>query len=245
MDDPVLKSAEDLEQAAVYLRPDPAADILFDACCGDGTVSAFFAPKVKMVVACDTSMPLLKQAQELISERQALTNVSFREADPEELPFPAGAFSLLCSRRDFQGFSDLDRVLAEFYRVLRWEGRMAFIDTLLPDDPAAAAFFQELNRLRDGGYGRAFTLGEWRQALASSPFRIDVSLTFQTTVSFPNWCRSALLPAATSARLRELWLGAPAGIADHFQLKTFAGEVESFVVRRILVFAFHPPKPSR
>jgi ubiquinone/menaquinone biosynthesis C-methylase UbiE len=245
MEEQVLTEAAEIEEAAAYLRPDAAADMLFDACCGHGAVSAYFAPRVKMVIASDTSMEILKKAQELISERKALGNVLFREADPEDLSFPAGAFSLLCCRRDFQRFFDLQRVLAEFYRVLRWEGKMVFIDTLLPEDPAAADFYGEINRLRDPGYVRAFRLEEWQTALESSAFRIDEVRTFETRVSFRDWCGEALLSSASTERLQDLFLSAPPAATAPFRLKTFGGVVENFRVRRLLVKAFHPPKPVR
>ena len=245
MEEQILSGAADLDEAAAYLLPDASADILFDACCGNGAVSAYFSHRVKMVIASDNSMELLKKAQELISEKRALNNVLFREADPEDLSFPAGAFSLLCCRRDFQRFSDLDRVLAEFYRVLRWEGKMVFIDTLLPDNPDAADFYHKINELRDPGYVRAFPLAEWRYAADSCQFRIDEVSTFLAPIPFQNWCREALLPSATIGKIKNLFLSAPPEVIRHFNPKTFGGELESFTVRRFLVKAFHPPKPAR
>lgn len=245
MEEPVLTGTADLDEAAAYLLPDAAGDLLFDACCGNGAVSAYFSPKVKMVIASDTSMEILKKAQELISEKKALNNVLFREADPEDLSFPAGAFSLLCCRRDFQRFFDLDRVLAEFYRVLRWESRMVIIDTLLPEDHLAARFYQEINQLRDPGYVRAFTLEEWRSALDSSPFRIDGLRNFTTRIAFSDWCAEALLTPAAMERLEDLFVQAPPPAAAYFQPKTFGGRMETFTVQRILVKAYHPAKPVR
>ena len=220
MEELMLTGTADLDEAAAYFLPDAGADILFDASCGNGAVSAYFSTKVKMVIAADTSMAVLKKAQELLSERMTLNNVLFREADPEDLSFPAGAFSLLCCRRDFQRFFDLDRVLAEFYRVLRWEGKMVIIDTLPPEDPAAAEFYQELNLLRDPEYVRAFRLEEWQRALDASPFRIDEIRTFTTRISFQDWCGQALLPAAAAERIQNLFFTAPAKATGPFDFKT-------------------------
>ena len=80
---------EDLKEAAALLKP-TSDDILLDVACGGGHTALYFAPMVRSVVASDLTMQMLKKAQEHISEEGGIDNVTFREADAEDLPFPAG-----------------------------------------------------------------------------------------------------------------------------------------------------------
>jgi len=90
-------SGEDLAEAARLLKP-TTEDSLLDVACGGGHTALYFAPLVRSVVASDLTMQMLKRAQEYISEEGGVENVTFREADAEDLPFPAGAFTLLTCR---------------------------------------------------------------------------------------------------------------------------------------------------
>src|SRR5512145_2547014 len=154
-------SGEDLAEAARLLKP-TTEDSLLDVACGGGHTALYFAPLVRSVVASDLTMQMLKRAQEYISEEGGVENVTFREADAEDLPFPSGSFTLLTCRIAPHHFPDVPRALREFHRVLRRkEGRMVIIYTLLPEDAEIATFFQTAERLRDPTHVRAYTRQEW------------------------------------------------------------------------------------
>ena len=112
---------DDLVEAARLLQPTPE-DSLLDVACGGGHTALFFAPLVRSVVASDLTMQMLKKAQEYIAEEGKVENVTFREADAEDLPFPAGSFTLLTCRIAAHHFPDVPRALEEFHRVLRRRG---------------------------------------------------------------------------------------------------------------------------
>ncbi len=162
-------TGDDLAEAVRLLKPTPE-DTLLDVACGGGHTALYFAPLVRSVVASDLTMQMLKRAQEYISEEGGVENVTFREADAEDLPFPAGAFTLLTCRIAPHHFPDVPRALQEFHRVLRRGGRMVIIDTLLPDDPEIAEFYQTMEKMRDQTHVRAYRKDEWTRMVEEAGF---------------------------------------------------------------------------
>ncbi len=233
--------SEDLEEAMKLLQPTPE-DALLDVACGGGHTALFFAPKVRSVVASDLTMQMLKKAQEYISEEGGVENVTFREADAEDLPFPAGAFTLLTCRIAPHHFPDVPRALREFHRVLRRGGRMAIVDTLMPDDPEIAEFFQTMEKMRDPTHVRIFREDEWIRMAEEANFIVHATRIFEKTHDFQEWAKRAGLKREGIQRLNQFIYKAPAKIHDYFQIETFAGEVESYTDKKLLLFASRPEK---
>ncbi len=168
-----FSGGKDLEEAVRLLRP-THDDNMLDVACGGGHMALYFSPMVRQVVASDLTMQMLKKAQEHIAEEGRVDNVVFREADAEDLPFPAGSFTILTCRIAPHHFPDVPRALSEFHRVLRRGGRMVIIDTLLPADPEIADFFQTMEKMRNPTHVRAFSEEQWRHMI------LDAELILQT-----------------------------------------------------------------
>ncbi len=105
---------------------------------GAGAFALALAPLVREVVGVDVVPELLAEAR-----KRAVENAEFVEGDAEELPFPSGAFDLVCTARTLHHVPRPEVVLAEMTRVLRPGGAMLVVDQLAPVDPLAAI---ELNR---------------------------------------------------------------------------------------------------
>lgn len=238
---PGFSQGIDLEEAARLLQP-TQDDILLDVACGGGHSALFFAPMVRSVVASDLAMQMLKRAQEFISEEGGVENVTFREADAEDLPFPAGAFTLLTCRIAPHHFPDVPRALGEFHRVLRRGGRMAIIDTLLPDDPEIAEFMHTYEQMRDPTHVRAYTQQDWSTMVEAADFILHDIKVIPKTHEFQEWARRTGLNREGVQRLNKLFIEASTKIQDFFQVETFAGEVESFTDQKILIYASRPAK---
>jgi ubiquinone/menaquinone biosynthesis C-methylase UbiE len=234
-------TGEDLVESALLLKPTPE-DILLDVACGGGHTALYFAPMVRSVVASDLTMQMLKRAQEYISEEGGVENVTFREADAEDLPFPAGAFTLLTCRIAPHHFPDVPRALREFYRVLRRGGRMALIDTLLPEDPEIAAFYQTMEKMRDPTHIRAHTEAEWVAMVTEAGFNVHTTRIFPKTHDFQEWAKRAGLNREGIQTLNRYFIESSAKVHDYFQIETFAGEVESYTDRKLLIYAARPEK---
>jgi ubiquinone/menaquinone biosynthesis C-methylase UbiE len=232
---------EDLAEADRLLQPTPE-DVLLDVACGGGHTALYFAPKVRSVVASDLTMAMLKKAQEFISEEGGVENVTFREADAEDLPFPAGSFTLLTCRIAPHHFPDIPRALREFHRVLRRGGRMAIVDTLLPEDPEVADFYQTMEKMRDPTHVQAHTVPEWTSMVEEAGFILHATKTFPKTHDFQEWAKRSGMHREGIQQLNAYFMKSSAKVHDYFQIETFAGEVESYTDRKLLIYASRPEK---
>ncbi|WP_432823716.1 class I SAM-dependent methyltransferase [Trichloromonas sp.] len=233
---------EDLDEAVNLLKP-TSEDIMLDVACGGGHTALHFAPLVRSVVASDLTMLMLKKAQEYISDEGGVDNVTFREADAEDLPFPSGSFTLLTCRIAPHHFPDVPRALREFHRVLRRQGgRMVIIDTLLPDEPEIAEFYQTMEKMRDPTHVRAHSRQEWIQMIEEAGFHVEATKTFNKTHDFPVWAKRAGLTREGVKTLARYFIDSPAKVHDYFQIETFAGEVESYTDQKLLLYATRTDK---
>jgi len=227
---------EDLEEAARLLEPSHD-DNMLDVACGGGHMALFFAPMVRQVVASDLTMQMLKKAQEHIAEEGRVDNVVFREADAEDLPFPAGSFTLLTCRIAPHHFADVPQALREFHRVLRRGGRMAIIDTLMPSDPEIAEFFQTMEKMRNPTHIKAFSEDEWQKMIQDSELILQETMIISKTHDFQEWTKTAGLNRTKVQELNKFFMDAPQKIHDYFKIESFAGEVESYTDKKLLIYA--------
>ena len=236
-----FSAGEDLEEAARLLKPSHD-DNMLDVACGGGHMALFFAPMVRQVVASDLTMQMLKKAQEHIADEGQVDNVVFREADAEDLPFPAGSFTLLTCRIAAHHFADVPQALREFHRVLRRGGRMMIIDTLIPPDPEVAEFFQTMEKMRNPTHLKPFSEIEWTNMIDESDLILQETLTVSKTHDFQEWTKTAGLKREKVQELNKFFMDASPKIHDYFKIESFAGEIESYTDQKILIYATRKEK---
>jgi SAM-dependent methyltransferase len=78
------------------------------------------------VTATDLGPGMMSLAEELARKR-GLTNIEFREANAESLPFVDKSYDVLTCRFGVMFFPDLPKALRECFRVLKPGGRAAFV----------------------------------------------------------------------------------------------------------------------
>ena len=135
------------------------ADTVLDVACGPGLVAAAFARVARHVTGIDLTPAMIDRARALVGER-GLANVTLQVGDVRPLPYDDGAFSLVVSRFAFHHFPDPGAVLREMARVCAPGGRLVVADTAVSPDPARAAAFNRMERLRDPSHVRALSLAE-------------------------------------------------------------------------------------
>ncbi len=78
------------------------------------------------VTATDLGPGMMSLAEEL-AQKKGITNIEFREASAESLPFTEESYDVLTCRFGVMFFPDLGKALGECRRVLRPGGRAAFV----------------------------------------------------------------------------------------------------------------------
>jgi ubiquinone/menaquinone biosynthesis C-methylase UbiE len=78
------------------------------------------------VTATDLGPGMMSLAEEL-ARKKDITNIEFREASAESLPFPDQSYDVLTCRFGIMFFPDLPKALRECFRVLKPGGHAAFV----------------------------------------------------------------------------------------------------------------------
>jgi len=78
------------------------------------------------VTASDLGPGMISLAEEL-ARKKGITNIEFREASAESLPFPDESYDALTCRFGIMFFPDLPKALRECFRVLKPGGRAVFV----------------------------------------------------------------------------------------------------------------------
>ena len=166
------------------------ADIVLDVACGPGLVVAAFARVCRHVTGIDLTPAMIDTARALVTER-GLGNVTLTVGDVPPLPYDDGAFSVVVSRFAFHHFPDPGAVLREMVRVCRPGGRVVVADAA--PDPAKAAAFNRMEKLRDPSHARALSLSELTGLFddaglgdpAVTRYRLDAELDGLLSRSYP------------------------------------------------------------
>ena len=172
-------------------RPQPD-DTALDVACGGGIVVCAFAPHVRRATGIDVTPAMLERARALAAER-GLSNVSWRQGDVSALPYDDASFTIVVTRFAFHHFLDPLAVLREMVRVCAPGGRVV-VDTCASENPAKAAEFNRLEKLRDPSHARNLTptelkglfgaVGLPQPQMSSYELRSDVASLLAR--SFPN-----------------------------------------------------------
>ncbi len=111
---------------AAHLRPGMR---VLDLASGVGDPALSIAREVApsgRVTATDLGPGMMSLAEEL-ARKKGLTNIDFREANAESLPFADKSYDVLTCRFGVMFFPDLPKALCECFRVLKPLGRAVFV----------------------------------------------------------------------------------------------------------------------
>jgi SAM-dependent methyltransferase len=153
-----ITNADAVRMIVEAARPGPD-DTVLDVACGGGIVVCAFAPHVRRATGIDVTPAMLNEAQRLAAEK-GLTNVEWHRGDVNSLPFEDGSSAIVVTRFSVHHFPDPAAVLREMARVCAPGGRLVVVDMYASQDPAKAAEFNRLERLRDPSHMRSLTLPE-------------------------------------------------------------------------------------
>jgi ubiquinone/menaquinone biosynthesis C-methylase UbiE len=225
----VHAGGEDLRQMVLQAELRGSERVL-DAGSGAGHTALAFAPHVAQVVSVDLSQAMLAQGEHLAAER-GLTNVEFRQADVESLPFDGGTFDLIVSRYSAHHWPHPHAALAEFRRLLRPSGRLLLDDIVSYDDFTYDTHLQALELLRDRSHVRDHSTTAWKTMLQQADFAAEVVFTWSLRLDFASWVQRMATPVEDVAAIRRLLDNAPAEVRELLQIETD----HSFALRGALI----------
>jgi ubiquinone/menaquinone biosynthesis C-methylase UbiE len=153
-----ITNANALRMIVEAATPGPG-DTVLDVACGGGIIVCAFAPEVKHATGIDMTPAMLDRARQLAAEN-SLANVSWDQGDVGLLPYADGAFDIVVTRFSMHHFLDPFGVLREMLRVRAPGGRVVVVDMHASEDPAKAAEWNRLEKLRDPSHVRCLTLTE-------------------------------------------------------------------------------------
>lgn len=152
---PAIRDADALGRLVAFAGAGPDDDVL-DVACGPGLVVCAFAAVVRSARGIDVTPAMIDRARALAAE-QGRRNVAWHVGEAVLLPFADASFSIVASRFAFHHFPDPGAVLAEMRRVCRPGGTVVVVDLVASPDPARAAAFDAMERLRDPSHVRALS----------------------------------------------------------------------------------------
>jgi ubiquinone/menaquinone biosynthesis C-methylase UbiE len=168
VDSPNHAKGSELDDLLSIVQPQSDWQAL-DVATGGGHTALKFAPWVAHVVASDISPKMLQAAQAFVaSQKPPITNISFREADAENLPFADGEFDLVTCRIAPHHFPNVARFVHEAARVLRSGGTLLVQDQVVPLDEATRTYVDDFERFRDPSHHRVYALNEWQAMFESA-----------------------------------------------------------------------------
>lgn len=225
-------AGDDLDQLVAWAEGGPDK-VALDVATGGGHTALAMAALHGRVVASDLTQPMLDSAEAFIRGR-GVTNVAFRQADAEALPFDDAAFDCVTCRIAPHHFPDVARFVAEVARVLKPGGLFLLEDSISPDDPDLAAYLNHFEALRDPTHIRAMSAQEWRDLLAAHDLAIEAEQTFHKDHPFDGWVGRSRTPAAVVAEIEDTLRAASPAARDAFQIEIAPdGKVLSYTDTKI------------
>jgi ubiquinone/menaquinone biosynthesis C-methylase UbiE len=213
----------------------PQADwLMLDVATGGGHTTLKFAPHVGKVIATDLTPAMLEAAQEHISSKGA-TNVEFKVADAENLPFDDNTFDLVTCRIAAHHFPNVAQFVAECARVIKPSGMVLIQDHVLPEDRETAAFVDGFEKFRDPSHNHAFPESEWLAMFAAVGLTVVNNEQVVKRHNFLEWAGRQGNSAETIEELVSMLKTAPVDALTWMSPEAWSSDAATFVNRHILI----------
>lgn len=211
-----------LTRLVALTQPQPDWQVL-DVATAAGHTAFTFAPHVAHVTATDLTPEMLAVAADLAAEKE-LSNISFKRADAEDLPYEANSFNLVTCRIAPHHFPDIQQFIHEAARVLKPDGLLAVVDNIVPGTHLrgkkarlvneAGAYVNAFEKLRDPSHGRCWSVNEWEHGFAKAGFAVQHQELLHKEMEFGPWAARMQVSPEDTIRLKAMLAQAPTAVAD-------------------------------
>lgn len=180
-----LSAAETLG-SLVELVPEDAGGRWIDLACGPGLVSRALAARVAAVEGFDLTPAMIEKAS---AEARAagVENVAFSLGDATALDSPDASYDGAITRFSLHHIPVPGRVVAEMARVVRPGGWVVIGDHLTDEEGDAAAWHQEIERLRDPTHWASQTRARLRAMGEAAGLELDEERVAEFELDFEEW----------------------------------------------------------
>jgi ubiquinone/menaquinone biosynthesis C-methylase UbiE len=220
---PTMSLAETLD-VVVDLVPDDGdgEGRWVEIACGPGLIARAMAPRVGSVLGVDLTPAMVEKAR-ADAAAAGVENVSFEVGDATALDVPDDTFDGAITRFSLHHIPVPIRVLEEMRRVVRPGGWVVVSDFVTDDEGEAAAWQEQIERLRDPSHWALLTPSRIEGLAERAGLLPDSRREVPFVIDFEEWLsRGSGGPA--NAELIERLLGEAPATARSFRVSGPPGE---------------------
>lgn len=206
-----------------------------DVSTGGGHTALAFAPYVREVVASDLTPQMLEAAEKFVREKGA-TNVQFRLADAENLPFGDSEFDLVTNRIALHHYPEASQAIREFARVLKPGGILDFTDNTVPPNKQLAGYINHFEKLRDPSHHWCYPIERLQRYFEEAGLQVTHFEESPKHMEFEQWANRMGCTEETKQELRRLLDTAPPDAREFFNPRTENGKL-MFSIRETIIIA--------
>lgn len=238
MDSPTHAKGYDLERLLKLAQPQ-AYWLVLDIATGGGHTALKFAPIVEKVIATDITPKMLEVARQFITEK-GISNVEFKPADAEDLPFDDNIFDLITCRIAPHHFPDCSRFVREATRVLKSGCQLWVQDQVLSEDDATAQYMDDFERLRDPSHHQAYSGSQLESMFEAAGLQSEHHEQFTKRHNLAQWVKMQGDRPDVLAELTQRLIEAPPEAAQWLQAQDVGTPETSFVNHHIIIMGKKP-----
>lgn len=223
----------DLDMLVEITKPQADWHVL-DIATGGGHTALKFAPLVEKVTATDLTPTMLDKAHDFIIG-QGISNVDFKVADAENLPFEDAQFDLVTCRIAPHHFPDIAQFVCESARVLKHGGLLLIQDHVLSEDIEVATTADGFEKVRDPSHNVALSASDWIASFELAGLTVYKTHELTKRHPFINWAKRQGNSDEIIAQLVNIAESASDAIKEWMELRAWGSDDASFVNHHIII----------
>lgn len=231
----VHAQGESLKRLVELIQPQKDWRAL-DVSTGGGHTALAFAPFVREMIVSDLTPEMLAAAEKFIRGK-GISNVEFKIADAENLPFDDSEFDLVTNRIALHHYPDAPKAIQEMARVLKPGGVLGFTDNTVPPDKQTAGAINHFEKLRDPSHNWCYPVERLQKYFQEAGLQIaHVEANAVKEMEFEAWANRMGCSAETKTELKRLLDIASPAVRDFFMPRVEDGKL-FFSIRESIIIA--------
>jgi ubiquinone/menaquinone biosynthesis C-methylase UbiE len=187
-----------------------------EVACGPGIIARTLAPRVHEVHGVDLT-PAMVDVARREAAAAGLTNATFAVGDATALDLPDASADGAIARFTLHHVPVPGRLVEELARVVRPGGHVVLADHAASADADAAAWAQEIERLRDPSHWTSLPIARLRALAERAGLQLEQEAAFPIVLDFEEWLQRGSGAATAAAEIEWVLAERPEGV-DGFRL---------------------------